>query len=245
VFVGLTTLPSRIAKLEPAIESLLAQTLKPDAIFISLPRRSVRENRAYDLPDWLERPYEPLRVLRPERDYGPGTKLLGCLSHVGRDACLIVADDDMRYRPFFVERLYESQVRRPDASFSFCVYRVGRLQIGQGADGFSFWTSNLTGLEAFAADALQSPHLFVVDDLWISLFLQDRGVGLHSLQDTLPDGEPVYKSTHRDDQLADVAGDRARGVATREGLRFVLRRDLVGPRLRASCALTLAELDEA
>lgn len=242
MFVGLTTLPSRIAKLGPTVESLLAQTLLPDAVFISLPRCSVRENRSYDLPDWLERPPEPLQVLRLERDYGPATKLLGCLPRISRDACLIVVDDDMRYKQFLVERLYESQVRRRDASFSFFVDGIGHLRVGQGADGFSFWTPNLTGIDAFAAVALQSPHLFLVDDLWISLFLQDRGIALRSLQDTLPDGELVYTATHRDDQLSDLPGDLARRIAVREGLRFLLGGDLIGPRVRTPCALTLAEI---
>jgi hypothetical protein len=243
VFVGLTTLPSRITKLRPTVESLLAQTLLPDAVFISLPRHSVREDRSYDLPDWLERPPPPFQVLLLEHDYGPATKLLGCLPRISPDACLIVVDDDMHYKPFLVERLYESQVQRQDASFSFFVHGIGHLRVGQGADGFSFWTPNLTGIDAFAAVALQSPHLFLVDDLWISLFLQDRGIPLLSLQETLPDGELIYTATHRDDQLSDLPGDLAREIATREGLRFLLDGDLIGPRVRTSCALTLAAIE--
>ena len=245
MFVGLTTLPSRIAKLAPTVESLLAQTLPPEAIFISLPRRSARERRSYDIPEWLQAPPEPVRVLRPERDYGPGTKLLGCLSSVGRDACLIVVDDDMRYKPFLVERLYESQVQQRDASFSFFIHRIGCLDVGQGADGFSFWTSNLMGIDHFAAAALQSPHLFVVDDLWISIFLQDRGIELRSLEDTLHNGELAYTPTHRDDQLLDLPGDLARPAATREGLRSLLSGELISARVRAACELTLADLERA
>jgi hypothetical protein len=45
----------------------------------------------------------------------------------------------------------------------------------QSADGFSFWTPNLARVEAFAARMLRSPHLFVPDDLWISLYLQNEG----------------------------------------------------------------------
>jgi len=241
VFVGLTTLPSRIAKLGSTIESLLAQTLPPEAIFISLPRRSVRENCSYYLPEWLEPAPRGVHVLRPERDYGPATKLLGCLPRIGRDACLIVVDDDMHYKPFLVERLYEAQIGRRDTSFSFFVRETGHFAVGQGADGLSFWTPNLTGIDAFAAAVLQSRHLFVEDDLWISLFLQDRGIALVSLQHTLPEGELVYAATHRDNQLSDLPADLARPSAIQEGLRFLLRGDLLGPRVREQCALTLTE----
>ena len=120
--------------------------------------------------------------MRCEQDFGPATKLLGCLPHVPGPACLIVVDDDMVYKPFLVERLYRAQLARRDASFSFFVERIGPLRCGQGADGFSFWTPNLVGIEAFATVALQSRHLFVADDLWISLFLQNKRISIASLR---------------------------------------------------------------
>ena len=70
------------------------------------------------------------------------------------------------------------------------------MRCGQGADGFSFWTPNLVGIEAFATVALQSRHLFVADDLWISLFLQNKRISIASLQDTLGGGQLVWERTH-------------------------------------------------
>jgi hypothetical protein len=233
VFVGVTTLPSRIGRLRPTIDSLLAQTLPPDRIFVSVPPRSVRESREYALPAWLASPPPGVELVRCPTDHGPGTKLLGCLPHVGSDACLIVVDDDMVYKPFLVERLYRAQVARPDASFSFHVYRVGRLRMGQGADGFSFWTPNLAGVEAFARVALRSRHLFVADDLWISLFLQNKGVAIESLGHTLRDGEPVWEPAHAESQLSRLTGDLGRSNVMREGIRFLFDTELPGWRLRA------------
>ena len=232
MFVGVTTLPSRIGKLEPTVESLLGQTLRPDRIFVSVPRRSRREGGEYTLPGWLQRPPAGVQLVRCEQDYGPATKLLGCLPHLPPEACLIVVDDDMVYKPFLVERLYRAQLARPDASFSFFVERIGRLRCGQGADGFSFWTPNLAGIAEFAAVALRSRHLFVADDLWISLFLQNRRVCIDSLGHTLADGELVWERTHAENQLSDLGGDLARSNTFREGMRFLLGTDLVGPRLR-------------
>ena len=56
VFVGLTTLPSRIGKLRPTVESLLGQTLRPDRVLVCVPRRSIREDREYVIPGWLASP---------------------------------------------------------------------------------------------------------------------------------------------------------------------------------------------
>ena len=175
VFVSLTTLPSRIGRLRPTLDSLRAQTLPPDRIFVCVPDRSLREDREYALPEWLRSPPPGVEVVRCGTDHGPGTKLLGCLPRIAGEACLITVDDDLVYRPFLVERLYRAQLDRPAASFSFFVYDVGRFRCGQSADGFSFWTPNLARVEAFAARMLRSPHLFVPDDLWISLYLQNEG----------------------------------------------------------------------
>jgi hypothetical protein len=232
VFVGLTTLPSRIGRLKPTIDSLLRQTLPPDRIFLSIPGQSVREGRPYDLPDWLRSPPPGVELVRCATDSGPATKLLGCLPRVGTPSCLIVVDDDMAYRPFVVERLYRAQISRPDAAFSFFVFQVGRLRFGQGADGFSFWTPNLAGIERCAEVALRSPHLFVEDDVWISLFLQNRGVSIESLQHALPRGEHAREPTHAENQLSHLQGDLRRSNAIREGTRFFFNTDLPGRRLR-------------
>lgn len=240
VLVGVTTLPSRIDRLRPTVESLRAQTRPPDRILVCVPARSVREGCAYALPGWLATT-PGVEVIRCETDWGPATKLLGCLSPVGADACLIVVDDDMVYAPFLVERLAEAQLHRRDASFSFHVFRFGRFRCGQGADGFSFWTPNLAGIEAFAAGALSSRHLFVVDDYWVSVFLRARGIPVRSLESTLAPGDLVWTRTHEDQQLSRLAGDLRRGRALREGTRFLIGRRLLSPRWRLACALTYAE----
>lgn len=241
VSVGLTTLPSRIAKLEPTLESLLSQTLPPETIFVSLPARSIREGRPYELPSWLERPPAGVRVVRTERDYGPGTKLLGCLPLVEPDSCLIAVDDDMAYKPFLVERLYCAQVRRREASFSFFVERIGRLSVGQAADGFSHWAANLSGVTEFAEVALKSPHLFVADDLWISVFLQNAGVAIESLEQELPGGEPVWEATHAEGQLSHLSGDLRRPNTFRQGRRFLLGTGLLRRGLRIKWRLGVIE----
>ena len=241
VFVGVTTLPSRIGKLEPTLASLRAQTLPPDRIFVCIPHRSVREQCEYEIPSWLAPPPAGVQLVRTERDYGPATKLLGCLPHIHDDACLITVDDDMAYKPFLVERLYQAQMERTDASFSFFVERIGRLRCGQAADGFSHWTPNLAGIEEFAETALRSRHLFVADDWWISLFLQDRGVAVEGLQDTLARGELVCEPTHAENQLRDLGGDLRRPNTFRQGRRFMLRTNLVGRRLRLACRVSVLE----
>src|SRR5512145_1408335 len=65
--VSLTTIPSRIGRLRPALNSLLDQTLRPARIYVALPARSRREARPYTVPPWLGR-YPLVTILGSERD---------------------------------------------------------------------------------------------------------------------------------------------------------------------------------
>lgn len=155
VVVGITSLPSRIGLIRPTIESLLMGARKPDRIIVALPLRSQREQCGYDVPSWLA----DLGVLvtRPDTDAGPGTKLLGTLPVVPADSILILADDDVRYRNDFVEKLACAQGSQYGASFSFYTYSLHGLPVGQGCDGFSFWTPNLAGIQEFAERYSEHP----------------------------------------------------------------------------------------
>jgi hypothetical protein len=78
VVISLTTTPSRITRLGPTLRSLLTQDYPLTAIYLSVPRRSVRENRAYTVPTRLAR-HPTVTVIDSERDWGPATKLLPML----------------------------------------------------------------------------------------------------------------------------------------------------------------------
>lgn len=239
VYVGLTTLPSRIGRCRDTLESLLSQTIVPDRIFVSIPDRSMREGCGYDVPEWMTRDLSPrVEVVRCSQDYGPGTKVLGCLPRISRSGCLIVVDDDLKYSPTVVERLFEAQMRDHRSSFSFFVYRLGPFPIGQGADGFSFYTPNLAGIEEFARAALRNPALFVTDDLWISLFLRNKGIRVRSLRFLLGPDESVYAQTYdRPNQLRHLSGELQRHAAMSAGMRYLVRSGLLRSRLRVEYRL--------
>lgn len=234
LYVGLTTLPSRIGRIRDTIESLLSQSLIPDRIFVSIPERSVREGCGYDLPKWLTSKLSPrIEVVPCSHDYGPGTKVLGCLPRITEPGCLVVVDDDLRYGPTVVERLYKAQMSDRNSSFSFFVYTLGPFPVGQGADGFSFYTPNLAGIEEFASVALRNPALFVTDDLWISVFLRNKRIRVRSLRFLLGPGEAVYEQTYdRPNQLRHLAGELQRHAAMSAGTRYLVSSGILRPRLR-------------
>jgi hypothetical protein len=228
LLVSLTTLPSRVGHLRPTLDSLADQTRPADRILLCLPRVSRREGVAYPRPDWLA-DYAPLvQVVACAEDDGPGTKLLGALPQVTAPACLVIADDDMRYGPTFLDNLYQAQCADRRAAFSYYTYHTGPITVGQGADGFCFYTPYLLDLPAFAQRAMRSPHLRVVDDLWISAFLWRQGIPIRSLAHLIPDGVPIYQPSHTESQLRNLSGELARRTAMQRGLAFMQETGMLG-----------------
>lgn len=116
VVVSLTTIPSRIHLIGKTIGTLINQTRPPDEIVITVPRHSLREERPYVIPSFLEnivratakrRTYRRLptmpvvTILRSEKDWGPATKFIPVLQRElqsGQENTLcIIVDDDRFY----------------------------------------------------------------------------------------------------------------------------------------------------
>ncbi len=97
VVISLTTTPHRIDKIQPTIDSLLAQNIHIKNIYLSIPYVFKRDNIEYVIPEWLHN-NSKITILRTE-DYGPATKLLGVLAskQLPHDAIIIVVDDDAIY----------------------------------------------------------------------------------------------------------------------------------------------------
>jgi hypothetical protein len=112
VVVSLTTIPSRISGLEPTINSLLAQSRKPDEIALNLPRTCLKEKCGYDIPAWL---WEKVSIYQCDRDYGPATKSFPAfLREQDPETRIITVDDDVIYSDNTVELLMKNISKSED-----------------------------------------------------------------------------------------------------------------------------------
>jgi len=114
VIVTLTTLPSRVDRIELTLKSLLRQTVSPRAIRLNVPRASRREQVPYTIPERL-RTLRSVTVVECE-DYGPSTKLIPSLLEAAPDDRLLVVDDDRIYQPSFIEQMVDLSDRHPDVA---------------------------------------------------------------------------------------------------------------------------------
>jgi hypothetical protein len=224
VIVGITSLPSRIGFVGPCLKALLAGSLIPNKILLSLPSRSIREGAAYELPDFLtiENRSPIVQVVTTDRDWGPGTKLLGALPHLPKPCYLVLADDDVIYRPTFLENLVRAQAGDHTASFSYHVYKWGGLNIGQGCDGFSFWSPNLAAVESFARTCVEGTNLMYHDDLWISFYLASRRIAIRPVD--YVGRELAYEKLHEINALSHLKGEMARRRLTRQGIKQMIEK---------------------
>jgi hypothetical protein len=113
IIASMSTIPSRISHIRPAIESVLAQTIPINHVELNVPFRSVRTNELYVIPDWMTE-IGRLRLFRVDQDYGPITKIAPTLLRyqLNSDTYIWSVDDDCAYPSNQLELLLRAH--RPD-----------------------------------------------------------------------------------------------------------------------------------
>lgn len=122
VVVTCSTMPTRYDVLQKCVESLLKQTIKLDAIYITLPFKSRRLNIEYPLlPEYIR---DNCSIVHLKEDYGPVTKIVGgILAEKDPNTVIISVDDDTIVDPDFVEVLLKYHKTHPKA----CICGTGAL----------------------------------------------------------------------------------------------------------------------
>lgn len=197
VIVSLSTLPERIGNLEPTLRCLLEQTRPPDEIVLAVPEFSIRQQRQYIVPAYLEK-IPRLRILRCATDWGPATKFIPVIQEelaAGRDDTLImVVDDDQVYPRDALQTYLHYHEDMPGAALCFRgalipdnfvwllpkLFRANQLREPRRVAVITGTASYLIQPRFFDAalwDYSAAPvSAFYMDDIWISGCLDRRGV---------------------------------------------------------------------
>ncbi len=186
VVLSLTTIPDRIARLGPTLNSLLDQTRRADAIYLNIPRYARREQCQYEIPESLQR-LSCVERVACDQDHGPATKLIPTLAReTDPESCIIVVDDDQIYPRNMLETLLSHSQKLPDAALCSRGFRIPanfhaesrdtlygthiqhlqRVEIMQGSAGFlvkpRFFTRDVF-------DYSDAPdQAFYCDDVWFA-----------------------------------------------------------------------------
>lgn len=180
--VSLTTIPSKFDDLYITIDSLVCQTVIPCKIVINIPRKyNFRMNNSEipsdKLNDFIDK-YSKYNVCINflDKDYGPGTKLLGLLNssiinnYDISNTYIILVDDDVVYKHYMIEHFEKCIISNNAEVASFFVYDYYNLKIGQGVDGFLIKLSALNHFLLYYNLIKDFDYIHYHDDFYISYF---------------------------------------------------------------------------
>lgn len=124
VVCSMTTIPSRMNHIYPALQRLHSQTVPFDAIYLTLPRISARSKEVYpDPPDSIKR---LCTVVKVKKDYGPVTKIVGGLMMESDPHTIIITcDDDVIYPTTLVSELLKYHNRYPKSAIGSAGLSIG------------------------------------------------------------------------------------------------------------------------
>ncbi len=170
--ITLTTIPSRLEDIYKTIKSIEEQTLKPNKIFLNIPKEYYRfpgtEIKDYEIKKIQS---ELLKVNRCS-DFGPATKIMGSLNDVKKYDCVIIIDDDHIYHSKMCE-IFIKEFEKKKSNYSFYIQKIFNLNMAQCADGFLINCEYLDEIEKFYELYVKNNKIFFLDDdLWISIYLQ-------------------------------------------------------------------------
>jgi hypothetical protein len=121
VVVSMTTIPSRIGKMQAMVQSIRGQTRKPDMFILWLPEKCEKEGCGYDVPSWIRQDVQ-MAVMPAMRDWGPATKIIPLLTMSWSPRTLLVTvDDDVIYDSHLLEELEKASEsgKFPDSALGF------------------------------------------------------------------------------------------------------------------------------
>ena len=104
IVVSLTTSPKRIHKIKLVLDSICAQTVKPDRIILNLPKVFHRTGDRFSLPLPEFITNNKLIHVNFCDDIGPATKIVSSIPFVSDPSTYILSvDDDVYYPPYIIE----------------------------------------------------------------------------------------------------------------------------------------------
>ena len=204
--ISLTSIPPRLDRLGPVLDSLLAQDAPPAEIILCLPR-SYRRFPGQVTPPILPR---GVRLLWAEQDLGPATKaLIPARTVKGEIDRLIWCDDDWIYPPHWARTLLAAAGDGASTGQGWSIERIGRL--GTGCDIAQGFSGVCVRPEWLCHDeAVPPPEVQAVDDIWLSGQLALQGIPIRAVPEARRGMQPAYSDRYG---LQDAGGRDAENRA--------------------------------
>jgi hypothetical protein len=201
VVVTLSTIPTRIHNIDRSIQTMLAQTRRPDDIIVFIPtaykrfKETISDDTLAALNDKYKVAPARIRFIRIANDLGPISKLLPILdvADVGPDDLIITIDDDHEYWNELIAHLLRYHKSFPNSAlaingwgynyvndtFSLYCYLdkyINYLRAAPVLEGFSGILFKRSFFAEDMKEFVTAADKFFVDDVVISAYLAKRGI---------------------------------------------------------------------
>jgi len=123
---SLTTLPKRIDKIGPTIQSILNQSHKLDVLYLNIPHFT-QKGEKYVIPHFISKlNHQNIIKINRCKDYGAITKIIPTLQQeTDSNTIILTFDDDVEYGNNIVEKLVDAIKKYPDACVGMSGWIVG------------------------------------------------------------------------------------------------------------------------
>ena len=184
IIVSFSTIPTRINDIEPVIKSLINQSLKPDKIYLNIPKKYKRFNEKLIEPEFLKKEeYKIVEIFYMEKDYGPASKFIGTLLNpsVSPNDYIFITDDDVEKKDFWLKTLYDKFLALKQTTIcSFVELNLGK-EIIWGYMGYVLRKKmiNVNDLLDFF-DKIED-DCFLVDDHWFTGYCRHKLISIYNI----------------------------------------------------------------
>ncbi|MEO0370227.1 MAG: hypothetical protein AAF231_02115 [Pseudomonadota bacterium] len=209
--ISLTSIPPRLPRVGPVLESLLAQRPAPEAVYLCVPKTWAR----FGTFDGQIRVPDGVVIHRSEADLGPAMKVIPLANDPQlRAQRIIYCDDDWIYPTGWAAALLACGTPgEAVAASGFNVNRLGRhgaclahpfVEVAQGFAGVSIDPEWLALPEATPPEDAR-----LADDIWLSGQLARQGISIRLCPEAREGLLPAFEDAHGLQDVAEAGQRRA------------------------------------
>lgn len=223
IIVSFSTIPTRINDIEPVLKSLNNQTLKPDKIYLNIPKKYKRFSEQLIKPSFLDKDeFENVKIFYMDKDYGPASKFIGTLINpdVKSDDYVFITDDDVEKKDFWIKTLYDKYVSLKQTTIcSFVELNLGKAIIW-GYMGYVLRKKMFNTNDILDFFGKIEDECFLVDDHWFTGYCKYRSIPIYNI--------PIRRHTEinipiaSSDSLVALNGESHRRLVSESCRRFVM-----------------------
>jgi hypothetical protein len=230
VYITLTTIPDRIGKIRPVLDSLWDQSLRPEKIILNVPAISARFPEPFEIPAFIKnRSYVEVNF---SEDVGPATKLLPTLRKFQheQDVTLIVVDDDQVYPRGLVAHYCRTSPKYPEAVVALCGCeppnggKHGERKILHGA-GIRIFRPYANAKAPVLVDVVQGASSYCLRPVFFDGQIYDLHESAYHADDIWVSGHLANRQVMKYVVPADFAYARIDAYPTPQSLRKTSNRD--------------------